>query len=161
MRADIPYEEYLRRVSEQRQRDADRFTGADDHLDEPIYDPSTGKLLNPKRPRLVIELDEEGLPVIVECRYNSKEDIDALATAAENQRRNILFGGGEDLFNPRQWAIDARLRQVRREEERAQWIAERPFECGPCQGRSRFKTERGLAIHARVHSRQRPGDTEA
>lgn len=148
--ATVDYEEYLRRATAQRQRDADRFTGVDQHLDEPIYDPETGKRLNPVRPRLVIELDGEGLPVIVVSQYNTTKELNDLCEAATNHRMDVNFGRGSGMFDPRTMALRAIANEARRLEEADRHRRERPYVCSHHNNDSwRFKTERGLLIHQR------------
>lgn len=143
------YEEYLAGVAKQRERDQDRFYGRDSHPDEPAYDPETGKKINPVRPRLVIELDENLLPVVVDIKSNGDADLMALREAATYGTAYSIIWGKDSLAETRRMMEAVQKGRAEVERQIKAWNAERPWACG-CG--MRYKTKRRLTQHqARKH----------
>lgn len=150
---DASYSEYLARVEAQRQRDSDRFTGVNQHPDAPVYSADDGKLLHRKQARLVISLDDDGLPVIEECYAMSLKELRSLELAASDLyfaysiRRWRVRGEEHPRDAPRNAALQRREMEEKRKREQEAWNDAHPFACETCRGR--YATERGLVMHRR------------
>jgi hypothetical protein len=139
----VSYEEYQQEVRTQEARDRDRFTGRDEHATEALYSAEDGKLIRGVRPRLVVELDDAGLPVIVEFAFNNGHEARELGLAANDEATRQAYGVLH-LLAPRDMALRRRENEAQAKAARAAY--QREFPCA-CQCSSRFKTERGLAMH--------------
>ena len=142
----LDYGEYLRRVSDQRQRDEDRFSGRDSHPGEPAYSSATGKPVHV--PMVHIELDAEGLP----CRLGLRGD-------REQRRalRRVLswldadvdagFRGQALIESVRQGELAFRAMKAEEQGARDAYEAGRPFRCEVYRHCGGYKTQRGLDMH--------------